>query len=267
MASRGQKALGTAATGAGIGASVGGPVGAGIGGGLGALFGLFQGDDPEIKVPTFTDIDLARDNPDLFKRLQENEKLLQEARRLYDRRRQGITSEEDRMYKESLADVNRGLVNSGLAGTSDGMMMAARARSEMDAKIAERIAAEELGLLNNLQGATRGMYDLTKDAYAATMAPSLMEYQAAMGDQAAKNQFYSGLFSGGLSMLGQGLNKYDTMEHQAKLANSRPQGFYAPIPYAQGQQFPYSPSNGVNYSSPYYAFAPGYSPYGNPGVP
>ncbi len=254
MASSGQKALGGASSGAGLGFEIGGPVGGAIGAGLGGLFGLFSGSDPKIVAPTFADIDLAKENPQLYGRLQQQDALIKQAQGLYDQRRQSITPNEDRMYRDYLAQNGRNLQGSGLAGTSDGMALANNAARTYQDQLADRIYKEKLGLFDNLQNASNQGYNMNRQALGDVMQAKNAQMGVNENYLNNSNQMWSGLFNGGLSALGQGINTANLRE-----VPQLPASYGAfPAGYSYGAPGQFISSGGpTGVAGPYSANGPG----------
>ncbi len=243
MASSGQKALSGAASGAGLGFQIGGPIGAALGGIGGGILGLFSGSDPKIVAPTFADIDLAKENPELYGRLQQQDALIKQAQSLYDQRRQSITPNEDRMYRDYLAQNGRNLQGSGLAGTSDGMALANNAARTYQDQLADRIYKEKLGLFDNLQNTSVRGYDMNRQALGDVMQTKNAQMGVNENYLNNSNQMWSGLFNGGLSALGQGINTAN-LRGVPQLPQT-----YGPLPPGYSYGVPGMGSTGV--SGPY----------------
>lgn len=230
-----QGALGGASSGAGLGMTVGGPIGAGIGGLIGGIGGLFSGNNkPELKEfefspdslrsYSFADINLARENPDLYAELQRNAMLIKQAEQILAARSMGPTSQESRDMRDTIGGYTNRMAAQGLVGDP----IAEAARADMEAKMRERLAAQAYE--QRLQGL--GQLATMQNQHADNMRMSLSDvmqnknlgvqqslnrdqlmndrylgqYQADMGGYQSKNKFYGDMFSGGLGMLGNAYN-------------------------------------------------------------
>lgn len=216
MASGFQKGIGLGATGAGIGASFGGPIGAGVGGGLGLLAGLFMGGDQEVEpyqAPSFSDINLKKENPDLYKELmvlKQQETMAEDA---YNARRAGPTALEQQQIRDAQAGAASNASARGLLGTSVGQSSQQSAENRIRNEIMDR-AYQEAQQLQGVANQRQLQYmQGLGGAQNAVMQNKLHEAeinhgQAIQEDQAG-NQFYSGLFNAGLSGIANGLNSYN----------------------------------------------------------
>ncbi len=222
MANRGQKALSTGAAGAGVGAQVGGGYGAIIGGAIGAGVGFFQGDDeePTFTAPSFSDIDLQTENPELYEDLMEMYAQADALEREYLSRQAGPSY----LDRAEIADVNSGIQNrmshQGILGSSVGVAAAADADTMLREKINERAMQEAQQMKaawfaqqNAAMNAKRAMQ---QDVMSGLMAEKTGQYTADREDVAANNQFYSGLFNGGMQMAGTAYNN-DRMDQRMSM--------------------------------------------------
>lgn len=168
--------------------------GAGAGG---ALAGLFSGSSD---VPNYSDIDLKKDNPELWKQLQELKALTSEYERLYSQRRQGQTAAEKIQVEDSRSQLKDQLSNRGLVGSSAGAGMMGDYEARLQAAIAERAFQEEQQLLAALQNSRASYMNMLTGGQQMAMQPMMAEYGAQMGEDQARNQFFSGLFNSGLNL-------------------------------------------------------------------
>lgn len=216
MASGLAKGIGYGATGASIGAGVGGPVGAAIGGGIGLIGGLFAGSDSEpdpYVAPSFADINLQRDNPELYAELQQLKQQEKLQTQLYQARIAGPTVLERAQESDAANATAANSQARGQLGTSVGNSAREASADRIRQMIQERAMQEGNAHLDNanriqqqyLQGFTGGQN--------AIMANRVAEAKAAAGasadEAAASNQFYSGLANAGFSGIANGLNSYN----------------------------------------------------------
>jgi hypothetical protein len=229
-----------------------GPVGTVVGGVAGGLLGFFSGmasgSDPVPVAPTFADISLAKDNPDLFKRLQDQDAIIREARNMYEARRQGMTAQERFSYGDSMARTGESLNRAGLSGSSDAFAIADEQRRRQDAVIADRVFQEKNALYNQyLQQVDRG-YNQNRQAIGDVLDQKNRQFSADNQKLADSNAMWSGLANSGLSNLGRGINMYASQTRPPP-QYAMPQGyggsnFYSGVP----GQATYSD----NYSMPQY---------------
>lgn len=258
MASNIQKGVSGAAGGAGLGMSFGGPVGAGIGAGLGLLGGFLGGSDSDITAPSFADINLAKENPDLFARLQQQESFVNEAKKLYDKRRQGMTPLEDQQMQNQLKDVGRQTALGGIAGGSEAYAISANAQRDAQNNIANRIYNEQNGLFQQYGQAQNGLYNNTRSALGDVMGQRMSQLGIQENNLSNSNQMWGGLVNGGLSALGSGYNSYKMA--QMPTYNQNPMQSL-PAGASMG-----APGQGLQYSGPMSPAWSGPQPsYGVPG--
>lgn len=200
-------ALGGAGFGAGVGSfvpGIGTAIGAGIGA-LGGLFGgLFGGDDPES--PSYSDIDLAKEDPELYKRIQQNDALIRQYQQAYDMRRAGMTDMEGRGLNSSISQLGSQQANLGLLGTSTGAAQMADYQNQLRGAIQDRAYREQMGLLQGLSGQQNQGYNMTRNALNDAMQARMGQYNNQIRQVDNNNEFWKGLGSMGASMYG--LNQY-----------------------------------------------------------
>ncbi len=245
MANGLMRGAGGAAQGAAAG-SFFGPLGTGVGAGLGFLGGLFAGDGVDelppwalspdaLKSINFSDIDLKTLNPELYEKLLQNNALLDEYSKAYAERRQGLTNQEERrMRDDTLRSENR-LGAMGLAGTGQGEAMMADVTARARDAAMERAYQEKIGLLQGLNQAQGQNFNMSRqamgDAYGAMVGNRDNAYRGDIANrdymmgkfennqnqQAASNQFWSGLFNNGM----QGLGNLGNMNMQQQFAKQK----------------------------------------------
>lgn len=236
-----QGALGGAAGGAGIASAFGASpwgVAAGLGGG--ALLGLTGKSRPSLpqmsfspdslKSYSFSDINLSRDNPQMYAELQKNAALIQQAQDILNSRSAGMTALEQRNMQQTMGDYSSRLASQGLIGDP----VAEQARADQENKIHQQAAenaynqrAQMMGQLSSMnQGqlsATQGALGQVMNANEANRQASLNRdalingrqmqgYQAGMDQYNTQQGMYGGLLSGGLGMVA---NKYSMDQNQA----------------------------------------------------
>lgn len=239
--------LGTVAGGVG-GAFLGGPMGAmagaSLGGGLGGM--LEAPDAPELsqikfspdslKSYNFDDISLARDNPELYAQLMKNSLLIDQANQILNTRRQGMSPEEQRTLRETKNNMTARLAAQGLIGDP----VAEQALADSEAKIRERASAQayqdKLGAMQMLAGLQQQQYGNLAQGQNAIMGANennrnaslqrdlamagrdMQQFQDQVSQNQGRNQFYSGLLNGGLSMAGNAYNQSQMQDFQSAQA-------------------------------------------------
>jgi hypothetical protein len=220
---------------------------AGIGA-AGMLKGMLE-DSPEYNAPSFADIDLQKENPELWKELQRELALADQAEALYNNRRKGATFSEKQEMQDSINSLLQRQGSMGQLGSAVGASQAVSAENLLRSRIAERAFREEQALLGQSMNARRSYLGDVSSAQQAVMAPlqqkAQAEYQNAQQEQMGMNQMFSGLFNGGLSAYGNqqnvdamraisANNPYRSMgasSYQGPMANSYqgPMGYTPPI--------------------------------------
>lgn len=250
MADAAQKGLGDAAAGAGLGASFGGPYGAGIGGVLGGLFGLFSGSDSTPQAPLFSDINLAHDNPQLYQQLQAQQAMVNQAQAAYTSRTRGETAQEQAQYQQMMGQQNQAAGARGMLGTAQGQQAQEAAALNFNNQLNANRMQQQNQLFGNWQSGQQNLTNATQAGLQQTYNAEMVPYQQSIGQAGNQNQMYSGLMSGGLSMLGQGLNSYNnnqTLQQIAAQNGMLPPGFT----YGQnGQGVNFQGGQGGGYNAP-----------------
>ncbi len=232
---------------------VGGPYGAIIGGALGFGAGMLQGDDknPTFTAPSFSDIDLQTENPELYEELMKAYAAADEMENAYRARRAGPNYSDNAEMAEVNSGIQQRLAHQGLLGSSVGVAAAADADTMLRERINERAMqeAERLRAAWMAQQAGNANFkrQMQQDVMSGMMAEKTGQYQADREDLAANNQFYSGLFNGGMQMGGTALNNarmddlYSKYRSPAVYGQPAP-NYYAPT-YQQQQAAPsYDPN-------------------------
>lgn len=176
MANRFQKGLGGAAT----GYAYGGPIGAGIGGLLGFLggsdkvpeLGDFEFSPEAMRSYNFADINLEQMNPVMYRKLLENDALLNGMREQLASRREGATANEQRQRSDYLNQQGSAMASSGLVGTPMGNAMMADAAARMQAQIQDRAFQEYMAL----QGGVANQQNANMNAYAGAQGQVLDQF-------------------------------------------------------------------------------------------
>ncbi len=221
MASRWEKAAGLGAT----GWSLGGPVGGAVGAGLGFLFGSddqpelgdFQFSPDALKSINFSDLDLESMNPELYKKLQQNDLILKDLQGALAQRREGLTANEQRQQSEYLNSQASGQASSGLAGTPIGNAMMADSAARLNDAARERAYQEAMGLrqavaqqgqanlqgYGNAQGQLIGQFNQNRQSALAMdqlrNSRDLDQFKDQQQSVNANTGMYGGLLNGGLS--------------------------------------------------------------------
>lgn len=182
-----------------IGGIYGGPSGAAIGYGAGgALSNMFS----DSEAPTLSDVNLARDNPELWKELQGLEALVGEYDRQYAQRKQGATAGELAGVAEGRGHYAEQLGNLGLTGSTAGAQLQGAHEAKMQDALMNRIAQERQQLLAQLFQAKQAYASAFANGQQGVLASLQGRANAHNQDQESQNQFYSGIGNAGLRMLG-----------------------------------------------------------------
>lgn len=247
--------VGSALGGVGSGAAAGsafGPIGAGVGAliGLGgSIFGMTQG-SPQYNGGSYSDISLENENPELYRELLKVRFAADQAEQMYNARRQGPTDLESRQFAQDRAHAQQQMANQGLLGTSAGIAGLADTDARLRGAIADRAFKEQQALAQNAMAARMQETQMTAQAQNAIMASKQhsgdQSFNSANAEDAARNQFFSGLMNSGAGA-------YQAYQNQNMLSNMQNnQQSY--------QSTPYIPQS--NYSAP--SFGQGYSLGGVP---
>ncbi len=253
MASKLGGAASGAVGGAATGAAIGGPYGAAIGAVGGGLYGLFSTTD-DYTSPSFSDINLASENPELYQQVLQLRALQQQAQSAYNARRIGMTDLEQRDLAQGLSNSRDIQSSQGLLGSSVGNSQMADTNARLRGSIANRALQEQGQLFGQLQGATQNAYNGTNQALqeimAQKMGQSQMNYQQGLAQTQGNTQFIQS-----------GLNAYQTADQ-----NNQNNAF-------RQQLMQNSPFYGQGYGGPAYNSLPlaappqqNYNPYSQ-GIP
>jgi hypothetical protein len=193
LANRFQKGLGGAAQ----GYAIGGPIG-GIVGGLGGL--IFGGNDKTPELPelqfspeslrsyNFSDVNLEQINPEIYKRLMENDAVLQGMRESLASRRQGATANEQRQLSDYLNQQGSAMAGGGLVGTPMGNAMMADAAARMQAQMQDRAFQEYMQMQGNVQNAAQQGFQNYSGAQGNVLDQLQRNKQSSLGMDQLRNQ-------------------------------------------------------------------------------
>lgn len=172
--------------------------GAGLGGALGGAL------EPNDHPPTYADINLKKENPELWKELQRLRAINKEYESLYARRAQGPNSAELIAKEDALAR-GRDVQNSkGTLGSSAGVQMQADLENRVMASIQERAAAEQERLLNGQRQSEAQYMEALSGAQQGALGVRNARYMADQAESEAQNQFYSSLANSGMQLYASG---------------------------------------------------------------
>lgn len=255
MASQLGGAASGAVGGAATGAAIGGPYGAAIGAIGGGIYGALSTPD-DYTSPSFSDINLANENPELYQNILQLRALQQQAQTAYNARRLGMTDQEQRDLSQGLSNSRDVQSSQGLLGSSVGNSQLADTNARLRGSIANRALQEQGQLYGQLQGATQNSYNATNQALQEIMAQKTggaqLNYQQGLAQTQGNTQFIQS-----------GLNSYQTANNNANNEAFRQQMLQNSPFYGQG-----------GYGGPVYNSLPianpsmSYNPYssGTPGV-
>lgn len=204
MALKKNQASTIGAVGGGVAGSFFGPAGTVVGAGVGGALGGMLGKDNSFSAPSFSDIDLASANPQLWAELQRMNATVGEAERLYNARRQGPSELELRQYGQARSNMQDQQAQQGLLGTSAGLSAEADSDARLQGAIRERAFQEQQSLFNNMAQQRAAYEQAIMGAQNQIVNPQMqaaqINYQQAQENDAARNQFYSGLATAGAGM-------------------------------------------------------------------
>lgn len=177
-------------------------------GGLGMLKGLFSSN----QTPSLSDVNLQRDNPELYQQLQQMQSVVGEYQNAYNQRRQGATAGELAGMAQSRAADSSRMGNLGLIGSSAGQSMMGGFEAQQQNALQQRIFQERQQALQGLQGAQQNYTSALGNAQSQDLQALMGQHQGNLAGQTAQNQFFSG-------MLGSGLNLYGTGQYLNTMQN------------------------------------------------
>lgn len=202
----GKYSTGGAIAGGAAGAYFGGPAGAVAGAGVGGAIGGQFDKKTKYKSPSFADIDLARDNPQLYAQLMKQEEILAQYEALYNQRSTGPSLSEQRMRDQSLDAMRGQAASRGMLGGSTSFLNEMDFGERYNDQIAQRIFQEQQALLGARaaqQGNLVGLYGNAQNNIMNNMnQQSMTDYNQKMAEDMARNQFYASLMQGGAQMYG-----------------------------------------------------------------
>lgn len=258
MADKAQGAISGAAGGAALGTAIAPGYGTAIGAVAGGLYGLFSTPD-DYTSPSFSDINLQSENPELYAQLLQLRAIQSQAQREYDTRRMGMTAQEESDYYKGMANSRDVQSSQGLLGTSVGNSQMTNTNNLLRGAIADRALKEREQLFGNLQSATQNNFNGTNQALQEIMA---------LKSGAGQMNYNQGLqqTQGNTAFIQSGLNAYQTANNndqnnqfRQQLLNQSPfAGYGGPGGYGN----PYAPVPQSNFSqpqmNPYSQGVPGY---------
>jgi len=147
---------------------------------------------------TISDIDLSKENPELWKRIQSQDQIISEARRLYETRRQGMTDFERSQVEDARQNARAQLGGSGLVGTSLGIAAENDAANRLRNQVMDRIYNEQQGLFNQYAGQSGRGFDMTNIGQQGILQQDARQIGLRAGydqqEQARQNGMLGGLF-------------------------------------------------------------------------
>jgi len=205
--------------GASLGFSIGGPWGAAIGGAAGGLLGIFAGSGDG---PSLADVDLQRDNPDLWRELQQLQAMSMQYERLYAQRRMGPTAQERSQVQEGRGRMEEQQATLGMAGSSTGSRIMGEYNNQAMAAIQQRAFQEQQQLLA-AQMQSKQMYaQQLAQGQQNALQSKMGQFQNQQQNSADRNQFMSGLVNAGIGMYG--TNQYIDSMNGPKISKGVPSG-------------------------------------------
>lgn len=235
-------------------------------GALGSLAGIFR-HDPQYTSPTFNDVHLERDNPELWQELQNLNGVVTQLQKAYDSRRAGLTPLEQGQLNEERSGIQSREANQGLLGSSAGMAAEGDIMSRAHNAADQRAQMESNALLQQLMSGRQGYLQAFGGAQNADLARMVDQaktrYNAQVGNNQAQNQFFSGILNGGMGLYGLSQNPLNPANRPNPNAWLPPGATAAPT-MGMPANYPQLPSN---LSGPYPGGYGNFSPYsgGNSG--
>jgi hypothetical protein len=236
-------------------------------GGAGMAYGMMKGRQ-KYNSPNYNDIDLAKDNPALYAELMKYQQMVQAQEALYNQRGTGPTMSEERARSQQLADMRSSLAARGSLGGSTEFLAQQDLNARFQDEVAQRTFQQQQAMMQQLAAMKGNQYNMYAQAQGDIMNKltneAMMDYQSRQAQDQARNQFFSGLMSGGMGLYGAKIGADASTKNAAILAaqNARYQGVptYQPNPaphllplyptYQQPQQSPMQYQYGQY--SPYY---------------
>lgn len=238
------------AIGGGVAGSYFGPAGTVIGAGVGGVLGGMFDSSPD--APTFSDINLQTANPALYAELMKESALADQATALYNQRMQGPTFAEKAQVSDQQSQLAHQLAARGALGSSVGANQQSDVGARLNSQLAKEAFQQQQALLQQAQQAHAQYTQMYAQAQNQVMQPQLLNYQNAMGQQQAGNQFYSGLLNGGMQLYG---NQQNAQTMADAYAANKP-SYYGPMnnqqgsPYQMGSQYGGNGQGGWGYNMP-----------------
>lgn len=183
-----------AATGAALGSAVpviGTAIGAGAGALLGGIGGYLSAPDAPQSLYNYSDIDLARDNPELYRQIKELEGQRDQLKQELASRQAGMNLVEARGLQDQRAQTANQLAGQGLLGSSAGIGAQNNAEAAIRAQIQQNAFAQRQALNGQILGADQGI----GNAYSSAMANTLAAKNGQIGQNNQNNMFNAGVNS------------------------------------------------------------------------
>lgn len=211
-------------------------------GGIGSLVGMFTGNDD---APTYADINLQRDNPDLWRELQQLQAMSKEYERLYARRQMGPTAQEKAQAEQGRSRNEEQLATRGMLGSSTGNRLQADYNAQIMNAIQQRAFQEQQQLLAAQMQAKQAYAQQFGQAQQGALQAAMGQFQNKQQGHQAQNQFFGGLFNAGVGMMG---NQMYADQMNAAQAKARPNYYSQGVPgaapsYAMAPVYDYSQMN------------------------
>lgn len=175
-------------------------------------------------VPTLADINLQRDNPELWKELENLRAMTGEMERMYGERRQGATSGEMAGQAKARSSMNEQLGNLGLVGSSAGASAMGAFEAQQQDALQQRIFQEQMALMQAQQQAQQNYIQSFDNAQRTALGVGQSQVQDHRQEQQGQNQFFGGLVNAGMNLYG--TNQYLNTMRAPPSMGAMPMGNY-----------------------------------------
>lgn len=238
---------------------------AGIGA-AGMAYGMMK-DRQKYNSPNYSDIDLAKDNPELYAQLMKYEQLGKELEAQYAQRMTGPSASEQRAKQAMLDNMRGSLAARGSLGGSTELLAARDVEQQFMDQVAQNMRAEQAALMQQRLAQGAQQYNMFAQGQGDIMnklsQEAMIDYQSRVAEDEARNKFFAGLMSGGMGMYGAQIGADAASKNAAVLAaqNAQYQGvptyqavpqqapvYYRPAPYNPAPYYQpnvYSPSRSI----------------------
>lgn len=229
-----------AAGGAIAGAAAGSALGPwGIAGGavLGGIGGYFAAPDDPQGLYNYSDVDLARDNPELYRQIKELEQQRDQLKQELTSRQAGMSIMEARGLQDQKAAQASQLAGQGILGSSAGQSAQANAEALARAQIQQNAFAQRQALQQQILGADQGIGGAYSNTLASTLAAKNGQVAQNNDNNMSRASYNSGLLNSAFGGLAAAGGMYQNQQNFDKLmadrANANQQAYSPAAPPVQ----------------------------------